>query len=84
MKIESGVPAPYRLKLAGRSRGKVREVIDNLNVGDSVFFECGELQNNTFATRIRGTLGSCSRSSGARFTTEIPVEKNGIRIWRVE
>lgn len=79
--IVRNVPAPKR-ESNGRPKGVVRDAIDSLSVGDSVFFGFEANDKAKATSRIRGIANMAARKSGIRFSTS--ADDCGIRVWRTE
>lgn len=77
LKIDKGVPLPPHPKYF---TGEMQAVIEQMEVGDSVFVACPNPVSRT------AMMHKCALRAGVKVTTR-RVEENGekgVRVWRVE
>lgn len=83
-KIEHGVPLPRQARGTSTFHRDFIGFLDKLEVNDSVVFQLEKYKGYIFDTKIRPIFKIYGIIKDREFTACLDIEKDTVRVWRVE
>lgn len=78
-KIEKGIPIPRKWQT-----DKKTTILDNMEVGDSIFISVETKDFQKSVVSIRSNAGQTAKKKGWKIVSRLYRDENGLRIWRTE